>query len=319
MNQLVNGVWRQGSFEPNSEEGRFVREDSQFRNWITADGRSGFKAEKGRYHLYVSLACPWAHRALIFRVLKGLEDAISLSIVHPYMGGQGWTFRPCEGCTQDTVNDCDYLHQVYTLAKPDYTGIVSVPVLWDKQRRTIVNNESAEIIRMFNSQFDALGARAVDFYPEHLRQEIDDINDFVYDNVNNGVYRSGFARTQEAYEEAFEALFNALERLEARLSHQRYLVGGQITEADWRLLTTLLRFDAVYYGHFKCNRRRLMDFPNLWNYTRELYQVPGVAGTVNLAHIKEHYYTSHPGINPSGIVPRGPELDFSAPHDRARF
>lgn len=317
MNQLVDGIWQDESFKPHNEGGEFKREKSRFHHWITADGGSGFRAEPGRYHLYVSLACPWSHRTVIFRALKKLEEVISLSVVHPYMGSQGWTFDPCEGCIPDTANGLRYLHQVYTLARPDYTGIVTVPTLWDKQRQTIVNNESAEIIRMLNSEFNEFGDAPVDYYPAELREEIDAVNDFVYSRVNNGVYRAGFATTQPAYERAFDDLFQALDQLEARLSRQRYLVGDRLTEADWRLFPTLVRFDAVYHTHFKCNLRRLTDYPSLWAYTRELHQVPGIAQTVSLDHIKQHYYTSHPSINPNGIIPKGPLLDFSAPHERS--
>ncbi|NIR30158.1 MAG: glutathione S-transferase family protein [Gammaproteobacteria bacterium] len=319
MHQLVNGVWRPARFAPATQGGEFVRPESQFRRWITADGRSGFPAEAGRYHLYVSLACPWAHRTLIFRKLKGLDDAVSVSVVHPHMGDEGWVFGECEGCTPDTVNGCRRLYEVYTLADPSYTGLVTTPTLWDKERRTIVNNESADIIRMLNGEFDAYAAHDADFYPPALREEIDEINAYVYDNVNDGVYRAGFADSQAAYEQAFDDVFRALTTLEARLAEQRYLVGGRLTEADLRLFPTLVRFDAVYYSHFKCNLRRLIDCENLWSYTREIYQMPGVAETVNLDHIKRHYYTSHPGLNPSGIVPKGPMLDFARPHDRDRL
>ncbi|MFQ5985180.1 MAG: glutathione S-transferase family protein [Alphaproteobacteria bacterium] len=319
MGLLVNGVWRDDRYDTEATGGRFVRSDTTFRDWITADGVSGFKAEPGRYHLYVSLACPWAHRTLIVRKLKKLEDVISLSVVDPSMGDEGWAFSDGPGCIPDTANGVSYLHEVYTAAKPDYTGRVTVPVLWDKRTRTIVNNESAEIIRMFNGAFDAFGAAEVDLYPEPLRADIDAINDLVYENVNDGVYKAGFATTQAAYEEAFDALFQALDELEARLKRRRYLVANRITEADWRLFTTLVRFDPVYAGHFKCNLRRLVDYENLWNYTRDLYQVPGVAETVNFDHIKGHYYGSHGAINPTGIVPKGPALDFTAPHDRDRF
>jgi putative glutathione S-transferase len=293
-----------------------VRKESSFRDLVTADGSSGFKAEPDRYHLYVSLACPWAHRTLIFRRLKKLEDVISLSVVDPLMAEQGWAFSEGPGCIQDTVNGARYLHQVYTAARPDYTGRVTVPVLWDKDEGTIVNNESSEIIRMLNSEFDAFAGRDLDLYPPDLRSEIDAVNGRVYDNVNNGVYKCGFATTQEAYEEAFVALFTTLDMLEERLGRQRYLVGPNITEADWRFFTTLVRFDAVYVGHFKCNLRRIADYPNLSNYLRDLYQVPGVAETVNFDHIKRHYYQSHKTINPTGIVPMGPELDLFAPHGR---
>ena len=318
MGLLVDGVWRDAWYDTKASGGAFVRKDSAFRDWVTADGSSGFAAEPGRYHLYVSLACPWASRAVILRELKRLEDLISLSIVDPHMGAEGWVFGHAPGCIPDTVNGFHALHQVYTAAKPDYTGRVTVPVLWDKARQTIVNNESADIVRMLNSAFDAVGAdAALDFYPEPLREEIDKVNRAVYDDVNNGVYKAGFATTQQAYESAFDALFARLDRLEERLARRRWLVGDRITEVEWRLFTTLVRFDAVYHGHFKCNLRRLVDYPNLWAYTRDLYQVPGVAGTVSLDHIKRHYYGSHRTINPTGIVPKGPAIDFTAPHGRA--
>ncbi len=302
--------------------GEFVRRDSTFRNWVTADGspgpsgRGGFAAEPGRYRLYVSLACPWAHRTLILRKLKGLEDAIPASVVHPLMPAESWKFGEYPGATPDPEIGAQYLHELYELAQPGFDGIVTVPVLWDREQRVIVNNESAEIIRMFNSAFDEFASSDADYYPLALRDEIDALNGVVYDNVNNGVYRCGFATSQQAYDRAFERLFATLDDLESRLARNRYLVGGQITEADWRLLPTLLRFDPVYYGHFKCNRRRLVDYPNLWGYARELYQVPGIAGTVDLDHIKTHYYGSHRSLNPSGIVPRGPEIDFTTPHGR---
>ena len=316
MGHLENGIWREGR-ETHTANGEFVRRDSQFRARVTADGSSGFRAEPGRYHLYVSTACPWAHRTLIFRKLKRLEDAISVSIVDPVIVNEGWAFSSGPGCTPDTVNGFHHLYQVYSTARADYTGRVSVPVLWDKQQRTIVNNESSEIIRMLNSEFEAFARSHEDYYPAVLAAEIDSVNDLVYAGVNNGVYRAGFATTQEAYERAFRALFGTLDQLESRLGGSRYLIGERITEADWRLFTTLLRFDAVYYGHFKCNLRRITDYPNLWNYVRDLYQVPGVAETVDMDHIKRHYYLSHRHINPTGIVPMGPELDFMAPHDRA--
>jgi putative glutathione S-transferase len=286
---------------------------------VTADGSSGFKAEPGRYHLYVSLACPWAHRTLIFRKLKGLEEVVSVSVVHWHMGAEGWEFREGHGTIPDPVLGASRLHRIYSAARAGYTGRVTVPVLWDKQQGSIVNNESSEIIRMFNSAFEAWARPGLDFYPEDLRGAIDEINETVYHGVNNGVYKAGFATSQEAYEEAFDALFDTLDALEDRLARQRYLVGGRLTEADWRLFTTLVRFDPVYVGHFKCNKRRLVDYPNLWAYTRELYQVPGVAGTVDLHHIKRHYYGSHTAINPTGIVPKGPEIDFGTPHDRDRL
>lgn len=313
MGHLENGVWREGR-DARTANGEFVRRDSQFRDRITADGSSGFPAEAGRYHLYVSSACPWAHRTIIFRKLKRLEDAISMSIVEPVIADQGWPLA----ARADTVHGFHHLHQVYAKAKPDYTGRVSVPVLWDRKRGTIVNNESSEIIRMLNSEFESCAGSREDYYPQRLRTEIDAVNKVVYENINNGVYRCGFATTQDAYERAFTALFAALDEMEARLARSRYLVGDRITEADWRLFPTLVRFDAVYYGHFKCNLRRIEDYPNLSNYLRDLYQVPGVAETVDMDHIKRHYYESHRHINPTGVVPKGPVLDFSAAHDRAR-
>lgn len=316
MGKLVNGVWQDVWYNTESTGGRFVRKDSSFRNRVTADGSSGFPAASGRYHLYVSYACPWAHRTLIFRALKGLEEHISISVVNPLMLEHGWTFEPAEGVIPDPVNSADYLHQIYTLARSDYTGRVTVPVLWDTETATIVNNESAEIIRMLNREFDAIGASGPDFCPPDLESEIDTLNDFVYTNINNGVYRAGFATTQEAHEEAVASLFDALDELDTRLGNQRYLVGDRITESDWRLFTTLLRFDPVYNGHFKCNFRRLVDYANLWPYARELYQVPGVAETVRMDHIKRHYYGSHRTINPTGIIPVGPEIDFGHPHGR---
>jgi len=325
MGLLIDGVWHDKWYDTGKSGGRFERQESAFRNWVTVDGsagpsgESGFKAEPGRYHLYVSLACPWAHRTLIFRKLKGLEEITPISIVHWHMGKEGWVFAKGPGTIADSVNGAEKLHQIYTKAKPDYSGRVTVPVLWDKLRETIVSNESAEIIRMFNSAFDRLTGSTLDFYPKHLRAEIDTVNDAVYDRVNNGVYKAGFATSQEAYEEAFDALFATLDDLEQRLVRQRYLLGDRLTEADWRLFTTLLRFDPVYYSHFKCNLRRLVDYPNLWGYTRELYQVPGVRETVNLHHIKHHYYESHPSVNPTGIVPKGPAIDYAAPHDRERL
>jgi putative glutathione S-transferase len=316
---LVEGKWREGWIDTRSTGGRFVRSETRFRDRITADGASGFPPAVGRYHLYVSLACPWAHRTLIFRALKGLEGIVGLSVVDPFMGDQGWWFSDGPGCVPDTVNGARHLHEIYTRAEPDYSGRVTVPVLWDTETATIVNNESSEIIRMFNSAFDSLTGNRSDFYPEPLRSEIDSVNADVYDNINNGVYKAGFATTQEAYEEAFDSLFAALDRVEARLSEQRYLCGARLTEADWRLFTTLFRFDAVYVGHFKCNLRRIADTANLWNTLRELYQVPGVAETCDLSHIKRHYYGSHTTINPTRVVPKGPALDFDAPHDRDRF
>lgn len=325
MGLLVDGTWHDAWYDTSKTGGRFERSKSQFRDFVTRDGAPaegrtrGFKAEPGRYHLYVSYACPWAHRTLIFRKLKKLENVISFSVVHHFMGENGWTFLKEDGATGDDLYGLDYLHQMYSRADPRYSGRVTVPVLWDKQTETIVSNESAEIIRMLNEAFDEWGDASLDFYPEPLRAEIDEVNALVYDNVNNGVYRAGFATTQEAYEEAFSQLFATLDKLEDRLSSQRYLVGNRLTEADWRLFTTLVRFDAVYVGHFKCNLRRIEDYPSLSNYLRELFQVPGIAETVNMLHIKAHYYGSHKTINPSGIVPVGPKVDYSRPHDRDRF
>jgi putative glutathione S-transferase len=322
MGLLVDGEWRDQWYDTKSTGGRFKRDISRFRNWVTADGRagpsgvSGFQAEAGRYHLYVSYACPWAHRTLIFRKIKGLEDFISVSVVHWYMAENGWTFADGDGVVADPIHDADFLYQVYQAADSSYTGRVTVPVLWDTTKDTIVSNESADIIRMFNSAFDTIGATEGDYYPEPLREEIDEVNARVYDTVNNGVYKAGFATTQEAYEEAVEPLFESLEWLDGRLSARRYLMGDQITEADWRLFTTLLRFDPVYVGHFKCNRRRIVDFENLWPYVRDLYQVTGVADTVHMDHIKSHYYASHDTINPTRIVPVGPEIDYSEAHGR---
>jgi putative glutathione S-transferase len=317
--QLIDGYWRHKPYE-SDKGGAFERTGAKFRNWITADGSSGFPAEPGRYHLYVSLACPWASRTTVFRRLKGLEDMISMTVVSPLMLENGWEFNgeePC--CTPDPLYGARYLHQIYTRAEPRHTGSVTVPVLWDKTRETIVSNESADIIRMFNSAFDGLGAKPGDWYPRELRGEIDAINEVVYANVNNGVYRCGFAQSQDAYDEAFDRLFTTLDALERSLSRQRYLAGDCITEADWRLFTTLMRFDVVYHTHFKCNLHRLVDYENLSNYARELYQQPGVAETVNFDHIKRHYYISQDHVNPSRIVARGPELDFSRPHDRFRM
>lgn len=322
MGMLVEGVWKDVWYDTNKTKGHFKRESSQFRNWLTADGsagptgESGFAAEKGRYHLYVSLACPWAHRTLIFRKLKGLEDYIDVSIVDPLMLENGWEFKNRNGGTDDPVNGADYLWQVYTKADPNYTGRVTVPVLWDKKRQTIVSNESAEIIRMFNRAFDGITGNSLDFYPEVLHDGIDEVNALVYDNVNNGVYKSGFATTQDAYEEHVTKLFGTLDTLEDRLSGKRYLMGEALTEADWRLFTTLVRFDPVYVGHFKCNLKRIADYPNLYGYLRELYQVTGIADTVSFDHIKRHYYGSHKTINPTQIVPKGPIMDLHAPHGR---
>ncbi len=314
MGLLVDGRWQDQWYDTTKSGGRFVRSQSAFRNWVTADGsagpsgKAGFKAEPGRYHLYVSLACPWAHRTLIFRRLKGLEEAISLSVVHWLMAENGWTFTPGEGVVPDPFGGARFLHEVYTRADPHYSGRVTVPVLWDKQAGTIVSNESSEIIRMLNSAFDGVGAKPGDFYPEALRPEIDALNERIYGTVNNGVYKAGFATTQSAYEEAVKPLFETLDWLDDRLGSRRFLTGDGITEADWRLFTTLIRFDPVYVGHFKCNIRRIADYPRLSAYLRTLYHVEGVAGTVNVAHIKGHYYESHRTINPTGIVPVGPDM-----------
>tara|TARA_B110000495_G_C22984816_1_gene579318 strand:+ start:663 stop:1622 length:960 start_codon:yes stop_codon:yes gene_type:complete len=292
-------------------KGEFVRQASIFRNWVTASGESGYLAEPDRYHLYVSLACPWAHRTVIFRKLKKLDDVISLSLVDPIRDHRGWRFMGSEGEFPDEINGFSFLSEAYLKSDPSFDGRVTVAALWDKKTQRIVNNESSEIIRMLNTEFNAFTESTMDYYPEELRVEIDEINAFVYANINNGVYRTGFATTQTAYEKAFTTLFLALDNLEERLSGQSYLVGNQITEADWRLFTTLVRFDPVYYGHFKCNQKRLVDYPHLWRYTRNLYQVPGVADTVNMDHIKRHYYETHASLNPTGIVPKGPEIDFT--------
>jgi glutathionyl-hydroquinone reductase len=311
MGMLVEGVWRDVWYDTMPTGGAFHRPETKFHQHVTADGSSGFPAEAGRYHLYVSLACPWAHRTLVFRRIKGLTDAISISIVHPFMGTEGWTFEPGPGCIPDAVNGKHALHEIYTLARADYTGRVTVPVLWDRKTGTIVNNESAEIIRMLNKEFDAFATiPQPDFYPPELADEIDAINKVVYATVNDGVYRAGFATKQSRYEAAFDALFATLDDLDRRLSRQRFLVGDRLTEADWRLFTTLVRFDAVYHGHFKCNLRRLVDYEHLWPYVKGLYRIPGVAETVNFDHIKQHYYGSHKTINPNGIVPKGPKLAF---------
>jgi glutathionyl-hydroquinone reductase len=328
MGFFAEGTWHEDTEANRFERGRFVRTPSIYRNWITADGSAGpsgeggFAAAPGRYHLYVAHACPWAYRTTLFRKLKKLEDVISITIAAPLYGERSWRFSDEPGCIPDTANGKQELWEIYLLANPRYSGRVTVPVLWDKDRRTIVNNESSEIIRMLNAAFGAYTDDRTDYYPEPLRDEIDRINDLVYTTVNNGVYRSGFAVTQDAYEEACRALFETLDTLDERLSQQRWLVGKQITEADWRLFSTLLRFDAVYHYHFKCNLKRIIDYPNLSNYLRDLYQRPGVAETVNLDHIKRHYYGSQRRVNPTGIVPlgpTGPAIDFAAAHDRARF
>src|SRR3954447_85878 len=322
MGLLIDGTWHDRWYDTDDGGGRFVRMDSQFRNWVTADGspgpsgEGGFAAEPGRYHLYVSLACPWAHRTLIFRRLKGLDGVIGVSVVHWLMREHGWTFAAGPGVTGDQLHGSAYLHELYTRARPGYSGRVTVPVLWDKRQERIVSNESSEIVRMLNSAFDGCGAAPGDYYPEALRPEIDRINARVYATVNNGVYRAGFATTQEAYDEAVTELFASLDWLESILGQRRYLAEERITEADWRLFTTPGRVDLGSHTHFKCNLRRLIDYPSLWAYTRELYQQPGVAETVDFTHIKRHYYASHGSINPTGIVPLGPLLDFEAPHGR---
>jgi len=322
---LVDGQWQNKWYDTKSSGGRFERKDSSFRSWVTTDGSAGpsgiggFKAEPNRYHLYVSLACPWAHRTMIYRKLKGLEDMITLSVVNAFMGDEGWTFNPGKGVIADPIFNATHLYNIYTAAQADYTGRVTVPILWDKKTNTIVSNESSEIIRMFNTAFDEVGALAGDFSPPELLAEIDALNEFIYPAINNGVYRAGFATTQDAYEEAVGEVFNALDTLEKRLGNSRYLLGNTITEADWRLFTTLVRFDAVYVGHFKCNLHRIVDYPNLWGYLRDLYQVPGIADTVAIEYIKMHYYGSHDTINPTFIIPVGPDIDFNAPHDRERL
>lgn len=323
MGLLVDGVWHDTWYNTKESNGKFKREEAQLRNWITEDGSagptglSGFKAESGRYHLYVSLACPWAHRTLIFRTLKGLEDHISVSVVSPDMLAKGWTFEQDNYSSGDELFGSDYMYQIYTRNNPEYSGRVTVPVLWDKQQNCIVSNESSEIIRMFNTAFNKITGNHDDYYPEAKRSEIDEVNEFVYHNVNNGVYKAGFATTQSAYGEAYENLFNALDNIEQRLSNQRYLTGGELTEADWRLFTTLIRFDAVYVGHFKCNKRQIAQYPNLSQYVRDLYQVAGVAKTVDFYHIKRHYYFSHTMINPTQVVPQGPDIDYNVAHNRA--
>jgi putative glutathione S-transferase len=315
LGQLIDGKWESGE-DFAGKDGRFKRKESQLRNWVTADGAAGptgsdgFKAEAGRYHLYVSLACPWAHRTLIMRKFKGLEEMIDVSVVHWLMREQGWTFKPGPEVTGDAIHGADYLHQVYVTGDPHYTGKVTVPVLWDKTRGVIVSNESADIIRMFNSAFDGVGAAEGDFYPADLRAEIDALNERIYPDVNNGVYRAGFATSQEAYDEAVQPLFETLDWLDERLSRSRWLTGECLTEADVRLFTTLLRFDLVYHGHFKCNLRRIIDYAGLWRFVRVFHALPGVAATVNVEHIKRHYYQSHRQINPGGVVPMGPAIEY---------
>ncbi|MEX0335784.1 glutathione S-transferase family protein [Vibrio tubiashii] len=311
MGKLVEGVWHDVWYDTKSSNGKFVREDAGFRNWVENKPDAQFQPESGRYHLYVSLACPWAHRTLIFRKLKELEEHIDVTVVCPDMMGEGWQMglpEPLFGHTR--------MHQIYTQAKPDYTGRVTVPVLWDKKHNTIVSNESSEIIRMFNSEFNELTGNTADYYPQEKREIIEEWNAYVYPHVNNGVYRCGFATTQDAYEEAYNHLFESLDRLDAHLAKSRYLAGDSITEADWRLFTTLIRFDAVYVGHFKCNKKRIADYDNLNGYMKELYQVPGIKETTDFYHIKRHYYFSHTGINPTQVVPLGPELDLTSPHGR---
>ena len=322
MGLLIDGSWSTAWYDTEKTDGKFVREDAGFRHWITADGaagptgKAGFKAESGRYHLYVSHACPWAHRTMIFRHLKALDAHISVSVVHPLMLDNGWSFGTDEFATGDTLYQSDFLYQIYQKSKPDVTSRVTVPVLWDKQTEQIVSNESSEIIRMFNSAFDAITGNRLDFWPAASRTAIETINDDIYQHINNGVYRAGFATKAPAYDEAVTDLFDALDRIEARLGENRYLLGDEITEADWRLFTTLVRFDPVYVGHFKCNLRRIADYPALSGYLRELYQMPGIAETVVMPHIKTHYFVSHRNLNPTGIVPKGPILDFLTPHGR---
>ncbi len=323
MGLLIDGEWKDKWYDTSETGGKFVRDQAKFRNWVTADGSAGstgeggYAAESGRYHLYVSYACPWAHRTLIFRAIKDLESHISVSVVHPEMLGQGWTFATdYPAATGDTLFGLDYMREVYTKVKPDMTGRVTVPVLFDKKTNTIVSNESAEIIRMFNSAFDGLTGNTDDYWPVALRDQIEALNSRIYDTVNNGVYKAGFATTQDAYDEAVHPLFDSLDWIEQILSANRYLTGDTLTEADWRLFTTLVRFDSVYHQHFKCNRKRIIDYPNMWAYVRELYQRPGVAPTVNLDHIVRHYHYSHDTINPNRIIPINPVLDFDAPHGR---
>jgi glutathionyl-hydroquinone reductase len=323
MGLLVDGEWQTSWYDTKSTGGAFKRSEASFRNWITADGSpgptgtGGFKAESGRYHLYVSYACPWAHRTLIFRALKGLSDHIGVSVVHPDMLDDGWTFATdYPGATGDSLHGLPFARDLYRLAQPGVTTRVTVPILWDRQTNAIVSNESSEIIRMFNAAFDGLTGDRQDFWPQDLREAIEPVNARIYDSLNNGVYKSGFATTQTAYDTAVQALFETLDWLEARLSDNRYLMGDRLTEADWRLFPTLIRFDPVYHLHFKCNRKRIIDYPNLWAYTRELYQWPGVAETVNLDHIVRHYHYSHDSINPHRIIPINPVLDYLAPHGR---
>ncbi len=318
MGTMVDGEWRTDTWIRDNS-GHFKREPTKFHRWITADGSSDFPAESGRYHLYLSLACPWAHRTLIMRALKGLEDVISISIVHPFMGEDGWYFDDYPGAIADNVNNTTFLRDIYRLADPKYSGRVTVPILWDKHKKTIVNNESRQIIRMLNKQFDAFAKNKVDLAPDAQLENIEQFLDDIYEPINNGVYRAGFATQQGAYNEAVTQLFDALAKYDELLSKQRYLCGNNLTEADIALFTTLVRFDPVYHGHFKCNLRPLTDFPNLWNYVKDIYQHPKIGPTCNIDHIKHHYYASHDTINPTRIVPLGPELHFDEPHDRDRF
>ncbi|WP_122088251.1 glutathione S-transferase family protein [Halalkalicoccus subterraneus] len=315
MNQLVDGEWRTGAYETTNDDGAFERQETTFRDWIGDEGR--FPAESGRYHLYVSYACPWAHRTLLARSLKGLEDAISVSVVDPFRDAEGWQFTPDkDGCTEDHVHGADYLRELYVRADSDVTCRVTVPVLWDTEEETIVNNESREVLRMLDTEFEREATRDVDLYPEGYREEIDEVIDAIYEPINNGVYRAGFSGSQEAYDDAIEDLFSALDRWDSVLAEQRYLAGDRLTEADVCMFTTLIRFDQVYHTHFMCNVMQIQDYEHLWPYLRDLYQTPGVAETVNMDHIKEHYYTTHPDVTPSRIIARGPDLDFEAPHDR---
>ena len=324
MGLLIEGKWHTDWYDTKSSNGNFVRKEAQFRNWVTRNGNAGptgvggFKSEPNRYHLYVSLACPWAHRTIIYRKLKGLEDMISMSVVNAFMGDKGWTFTPGEGVVPDPIMNASNLHEIYTATQGNYSGRVTVPILWDKDTNTIVSNESSEIIRMFNSAFDDVGALPGDFLPEELLEEIEELNTLIYPTINNGVYRAGFATTQDAHNEAVAEIFDTLDQLEERLSNNRYLTGNTITEADWRLFTTLVRFDSVYVGHFKCNLCRIIDYPNIWGYVRDIYQIPGIADTVSMDNIKTHYYASHETINPSQVIPMGPKIDFNMPHDREK-
>ncbi|MBD1938216.1 glutathione S-transferase family protein [Microcoleus sp. FACHB-68] len=318
LGMLVDGKWT-SKREQEDSQGKFIRPSTTFRNWIRADGSSDYLPEAGRYHLYVALACPWAQRTLIMRNLKGLDEAISISIVDPFMGDDGWFFSEAPACIPDSVNGAKYLRDIYLKAEPNFTGRVTVPILWDKKTGTIVNNESREIIRMLDTEFEGVAKSDITLYPTDLREKIDQTIDAIYQPINNGVYRAGFATKQESYEEAVTELFDNLDHWDEVLSQQRYLCGDRLTEADVCMFTTLLRFDAVYYGHFKCNLRHIWDYPNLWNYLKDIYQQPGVKETCDLNHIKQHYYKSHNQVNPTGIVPKGPKLDLDAPHSRERF